>query len=166
MMEFEGDNFPPPQHRIVFSQFLSIAKMLVIVLLVMGINPFDYFNMATPNIWHWLMGNKLYGALMVMFLTNAIENHLMSTGTSHLRIRSLSYRSFVESADSFVGSRLILSAFEVWLNGIPVWSKLESGRVPNPPEMFQIIDNALQMKMSPEDSLRSHFADGSATVMS
>lgn len=27
---------------------------------------------------------------------------------------------------------------------MPVWSKLETGRIPQPPELFQIIDNHMQ----------------------
>ena len=29
---------------------------------------------------------------------------------------------------------------------MPVWSKLESGRIPQPPEVFQIIENHFNMK--------------------
>jgi hypothetical protein len=29
---------------------------------------------------------------------------------------------------------------------VPVWSKLETGRIPQPPELFQIIDNQLQFQ--------------------
>lgn len=32
------------------------------------------------------------------------------------------------------------------LSDVPVWSKLEVGRIPSPPELLQIIDS--QMKMS------------------
>lgn len=29
---------------------------------------------------------------------------------------------------------------------VPVWSKLETGRIPQPPELFQILDNQLQFQ--------------------
>ncbi len=29
---------------------------------------------------------------------------------------------------------------------MPVWSKIESGRIPQPPELFQIIDNHFNMR--------------------
>lgn len=35
-------------------------------------------------------------------------------------------------------------AFEISLNDVPVWSKLETGRIPAPQELFQIIDSHLQ----------------------
>uniref|UniRef100_A0A0K2TTZ2 Selenoprotein T1blike [Aplysia californica] n=2 Tax=Lepeophtheirus salmonis TaxID=72036 RepID=A0A0K2TTZ2_LEPSM len=69
--------------------------------------------------------NRFYSALMVFFLTNAVETQLISTG-----------------------------AFEVTLNDLPVWSKIESGRIPQPPELFQIIDNYMKMS-TPEDAIPS-----------
>lgn len=35
------------------------------------------------------------------------------------------------------------------ITDVPVWSKLETGRIPQPQELFQIIDNHMQM-MLPE----------------
>ncbi|KAL3847164.1 hypothetical protein ACJMK2_018090 [Sinanodonta woodiana] len=63
--------------------------------------------METPNIFLWATQNKIYACLMVFFISNAIEGQLISTG-----------------------------AFEISLNDVPVWSKLETGRIPNPAEMF------------------------------
>ena len=34
----------------------------------------------------------------------------------------------------------------VWhFSDVPLWSKLETGRIPQPPELFQMIDNNLNM---------------------
>ncbi len=54
--------------------------------------------------------------LPVLSLGNAIETQLISTG-----------------------------AFEISLDSLPVWSKLESGRIPQPPELFQIIENHFKL---------------------
>lgn len=35
-------------------------------------------------------------------------------------------------------------AFEISLNDIPIWSKLETGRIPSPQELFEIIDNQIK----------------------
>lgn len=35
-------------------------------------------------------------------------------------------------------------AFEIYFNDVPIWSKLQAGRVPAPAELFQIIDNQLK----------------------
>ncbi|KAH8356512.1 hypothetical protein KR084_004035 [Drosophila pseudotakahashii] len=55
--------------------------------------------------------------MMIFFLGNMLEGRLISSG-----------------------------AFEITLNDVPVWSKLQTGRFPSPsPEvLFQIIDNHLQ----------------------
>lgn len=37
-------------------------------------------------------------------------------------------------------------AFEIIFNDVPVWSKLETGRIPQPPELFQIIENQLRFQ--------------------
>lgn len=55
--------------------------------------------------------------MMLFFLCNALEGLLVSTG-----------------------------AFEISFNDVPVWSKLETGRIPQPSELFQIIDNHLQFQ--------------------
>jgi len=35
-------------------------------------------------------------------------------------------------------------AFEISLNDIPIWSKLATGRIPSPQELFSIIESHLQ----------------------
>lgn len=39
-----------------------------------------------------------------------------------------------------------LGAFEITFNDVPVWSKLETGRIPQPPELFSIIDSHMQFQ--------------------
>ncbi len=70
----------------------------------------------TPSAFAWAMENKMYACMMIFFVSNAVESQLVSTG-----------------------------AFEISVDNMPVWSKLESGRIPQPPELFQIIDTHLQM---------------------
>lgn len=53
--------------------------------------------------------------MMIFFLGNMIEGQLISSG-----------------------------AFEITLNDVPVWSKIQTGRFPAPEVLFQIIDNQLQ----------------------
>jgi len=62
------------------------------------------------------MDNKLYACMMLFFISNAVESQLISTG-----------------------------AFEISVDSMPLWSKIESGRIPQPPELFQIIDNHFKM---------------------
>lgn len=86
-------------------------------MVVSGQNPFPMLNMETPGIVTWAHENKIYACLMIFFISNAVEGQLISTG-----------------------------AFEVTFNDVPVWSKLETGRIPQPGEMFQIVENQMKFK--------------------
>lgn len=37
-------------------------------------------------------------------------------------------------------------AFEIYIENERIWSKLESGRVPSPPELFQAIDSHISIR--------------------
>lgn len=95
--------------------FQGFGKMLVIMCILSGVNIFAWLNKPQPAWWSWCLENKLYACMMMFFLANMIEGQLVSSG-----------------------------AFEISLDNIPLWSKLETGRIPQPPELFQIIDNTLQ----------------------
>lgn len=86
-------------------------------MIVSGQNPFTLLNMDTPSVFTWAQENKIYACLMIFFISNAIEGQMISTG-----------------------------AFEVSFDDVPVWSKLETGRIPQPGEMFQIIENQMKFK--------------------
>nr|SVE77256.1 EOG090X0DP2 [Daphnia lumholtzi]SVE77868.1 EOG090X0DP2 [Daphnia lumholtzi]SVE78498.1 EOG090X0DP2 [Daphnia lumholtzi]SVE79127.1 EOG090X0DP2 [Daphnia lumholtzi] len=115
-LAIEGENHPPPFLNQKIAQFLGIVKMLLILLVVSGTNIFQHLGVQTPSVWEWTQQNKFYACLMTFFLCNAVEGQLISTG-----------------------------AFEITLNDVPLWSKLETGRIPQPPELFQMIDNHLSM---------------------
>ncbi|XP_057368405.1 thioredoxin reductase-like selenoprotein T [Daphnia carinata] len=124
-LTIEGENHPPPFLNQKIAQFLGIVKILLILLVVSGTNIFEHLGVQAPSAWEWTQQNKFYACLMTFFLCNAIEGQLISTG-----------------------------AFEIILNDVPLWSKLETGRIPQPPELFQMIDNHLSMA-SPQLSLDS-----------
>ncbi|ETE63747.1 Selenoprotein T, partial [Ophiophagus hannah] len=63
----------------------------------------------------------VYACMMVFFLSNMIENQCMSTG-----------------------------AFEITLNDVPVWSKLESGHLPSMQQLVQILDNEMKLNVHME----------------
>ncbi|KAL8580904.1 hypothetical protein ACOMHN_039604 [Nucella lapillus] len=106
----EGDNFPPPPWRAMAAQALGVAKLVLIGLVVAGFNPFTHLNLPTPGAYSWAIENKIYACLMVFFISNAAEGQLISTG-----------------------------AFEIFYNDVPIWSKLEKGRVPSPQEMVRLV---------------------------
>lgn len=115
-IRIEGENYPPKPLSKYIANFVSYFKLLAIALIVSGQNPFPFLGMDTPRIWFWSQDNKIFSCLMTFFLSNMVETHFLSTG-----------------------------AFEVALNDVPIWSKLQSGHVPNIQELFQILDNHLKM---------------------
>lgn len=117
-IRIEGENFlPHPVYRHLAS-FLSIFKLVLIGFIIVGKDPFAFFGMPAPSLWQWGQENKVYACMMVFFLSNMIENQCMSTG-----------------------------AFEITLNDVPVWSKLESGHIPSVQQLVQIIDNEMKLNV-------------------
>ncbi|XP_032510616.1 thioredoxin reductase-like selenoprotein T homolog CG3887 [Danaus plexippus] len=110
-----GANYDPPGINMYLSRLIGFGKMILIMCILSGVNIFAWLNKPQPAWWNWCLENKLYACMMMFFLANMIEGQLVSSG-----------------------------AFEISLNNIPLWSKLETGRIPQPPELFQIIDNTLQ----------------------
>ncbi|OQV21075.1 putative selT-like protein C35C5.3 [Hypsibius exemplaris] len=106
----EGGNFEPALWRTQLAKAMSYLKIAVVALLISGFNPFPALGMDTPQAYSWAVANKIYAGLMAWFLLGIPENSLISTG-----------------------------AFEVFYNGVPVWSKLESGRMPDFQELLSIV---------------------------
>lgn len=125
-MQFVGEPLDPPFLRRTSASLLFYAKMFLLGALLMNVNPFEMAGIATPGIFFWAQQHKMQAALLTWFLTNMLESQLMSTGS-----------------------------FEVSLNSIPVWSKLTSGRLPEPPELMQIIDNTMRISAGGEPSWSS-----------
>uniref|UniRef100_A0A8C4XCG2 Selenoprotein T n=1 Tax=Erpetoichthys calabaricus TaxID=27687 RepID=A0A8C4XCG2_ERPCA len=115
-IRIEGENYPPKPTNRFLASCIFYLKLLSIALVISGYNPFPMFGIETPRIWIWTQENKIFSCLMTFFLSNMIETQLLSTG-----------------------------AFEIFLNDVPIWSKLQSGYVPNIQEVFQILDNHLKM---------------------
>jgi len=110
-LEFEGENFDPEFYRVLLAKALSYGKLAVIALVASGFNPFpEYLGMETPRFYEWAVSNKIYACLMSWFLAGMVENSLMSTG-----------------------------AFEIFYNDLPIWSKLENGRLPEFQELVTIV---------------------------
>lgn len=105
-----GEVHQPGWVRSQIVNLLFITKLAVIAILYMDINPFTYFQMETPRIWSYMSQNKVTSTLFILFIGNTIDSNMMSTG-----------------------------AFEVFYNDLPVWSKIETGRMPSVPELFQIV---------------------------
>ena len=107
-----GDLHQPSWFRGQLVNVLFMAKIAVLALIHLDINPFTYFQMDTPSIWAYMTRSKLSSSLMILFVANSIESNMMSTG-----------------------------AFEIFYNDMPVWSKIQTGRMPSGPELLQIVQS-------------------------
>lgn len=58
-LAIEGDNYPPPMLRQYLAQGLSILKLALIVMVIIGQDPFPHLNMETPSIFQWAVQNKV-----------------------------------------------------------------------------------------------------------
>ncbi|CBY23255.1 unnamed protein product [Oikopleura dioica] len=76
-----------------------------------------------PQFLLWAWENKGYACMMAFFIGNAIENGLTSTG-----------------------------AFEIYLSGDKMWSKLESGRIPSQGEFMKMINDNMALEAGTFDN--------------
>jgi len=109
-LEVVGENYPPPPTKALIARILSMVKMALLVCLLFGQNPFVLLNIPTPAVYQWALSNKMYAYLMIFFFSNSIESSLISTG-----------------------------AFEISIDDVPLWSKLETGRLPSANEFIQML---------------------------
>ena len=120
-MEVVGENYPPPPAKAFIARIISMLKMVLLGCLLFGQNPFTLLNIPTPAAYSWALQNKMYACLMVFFFSNSIESYLISTG-----------------------------AFEISVNDVPVWSKLETGRLPSANEFVQMLQTfAVKSEFNP-----------------
>ncbi|XP_066597435.1 thioredoxin reductase-like selenoprotein T homolog CG3887 [Prorops nasuta] len=115
-LQIDGENYNPPGYNMLIAKCLSLVKILLMIMIVCGINVFQWLGQPQPYFWQWCIENRIYACIMIFFLSNAIEGNLISSG-----------------------------AFEIHFNDVPVWSKLETGRKPQLPELIQIIETHLKM---------------------
>ncbi|EYB94304.1 hypothetical protein Y032_0173g408 [Ancylostoma ceylanicum] len=109
-MPVEGSNYPPVKWKEYLAHTINILKIAAIAVVITGRNPFLSFGMGEPAILQWAQSNKISACMMLFLLTNMVESTLLSTG-----------------------------AFEIFLDKEQIWSKLESGRVPSPQELIQVL---------------------------
>ena len=86
---------------------LIAGVILPQMLIVAGDGIFESVGMPTPEFVHHMRENQMATMMFIFFIGNNIAQSLMNSG-----------------------------AFEVSYNGTPVWSKLETGRLPTWPELI------------------------------
>lgn len=62
-----GNNYNPSFVKSKLAQIISISKMIVIILLMANINPFNYFGVNTPQFWDWMRNHKVFRRYFYIF---------------------------------------------------------------------------------------------------
>lgn len=108
----------------------NIAKWVSLGIVALGekIQMWQSLNMEPPSAYTWAKDHKVLACFSLFFIGNSVEGGLVQTG-----------------------------AFEVELNGMPIWSKLKSGRIPQGSELFDIINN--QLRLSKSEFTQQQFDD-------
>ena len=86
----QGENYNPGGGRVQLSQFIGMAKMILIGCIMFSFNPWTHFGSdvlgPTPGIVTWAMENKIYACLMTFFLCNMVETQLISSGAFEVTV--------------------------------------------------------------------------------
>jgi len=113
------ENFPPPPIKASIAQIITMIKFFLIYLALSNANPLVWLGHASADdpLPEWLSNlknNKIYSFMMIFFMGNAIEGMLLQTG-----------------------------AFEIYANNDLIFSKIQSGNIPQPQAVTTKIDELL-----------------------
>eukprot|EP00048_Salpingoeca_helianthica_P009877 m.142083 g.142083 ORF g.142083 m.142083 type:complete len:107 (+) comp14966_c1_seq3:2587-2907(+) len=97
----------------LLSQAIQVGYLAGIVLLLAGDHIFPLLNIPPPQIYRDAQANKMAWIFGLYFFGNTISNSLMNSG-----------------------------AFEVYVDGELVWSKLATGRLPSWEELLEVLHAA------------------------
>lgn len=113
------ETYPVPTFKQTLATIISVTKFALLYFIISQNNPLITFGLAaegspTPPWLASMQENKVYTCLMIFFLSNAMESTLTSTG-----------------------------AFEVYANNERLYSKIETGQVPQPQFILGRLDEML-----------------------
>ncbi|KJH48790.1 selT/selW/selH selenoprotein [Dictyocaulus viviparus] len=169
-MPIEGSNYPPEKWKEFLAHTINILKIGAIAVVVSGRNPFSSFGMNEPVVLQWAQSNKLKSCLcysVIDLFPLFLLLYLILCSRSVEWIHALNLETYIISQSlvkkiisctqisacmmlflltNMVESTLMSTgAFEIYLDKEQIWSKLESGRVPSPQELIQMIDSQLEL---------------------
>jgi selT/selW/selH-like putative selenoprotein len=102
-----GDVYPPPRHAVLFASLASYLWFAGILLIFGGSYIFQSINVREPRFVVWINENKIQ-TFMMLFLLNNVANSMLSTG-----------------------------AFEIYVDGNLIFSKLVHKRFPSPQDIME-----------------------------
>mmetsp|Transcript_6140 Transcript_6140/g.8937 ORF Transcript_6140/g.8937 Transcript_6140/m.8937 type:complete len:137 (-) Transcript_6140:458-868(-) len=110
-----GSNYPPPEFAVYLSQLIGMLQIFAMAAVFMGDAIWQFvpfMNGQPPEWWSQVKENPML-VVCTLFMGNSIANSMTTTG-----------------------------AFEVLLDGVVVFSKLETGRMPSGPEILRAFKGA------------------------
>jgi len=113
-MSIEGENYPAPANNQMAERVIFFLQMALILSIVVGESLFQALGLAPPEFYILMTQNKFMSCLLIFFVGNAMRNFLLSTG-----------------------------AFEVYVDGEKVYSKLQTGQVPAAHQVASVITRQL-----------------------
>lgn len=106
-----GDVYPPSSFAIMISDFTSFLWLVGICFMIFGKSAFDLFGVPCPWIVEYMSNNKMQ-TFLGLFIMNNIGHSFLATG-----------------------------AFEIYVNDLLLFSKIETGRFPNIEELVRTLNN-------------------------
>lgn len=116
-MKIIGETHSPSPMKLWIARILFVIKLTLIAFLCLDQNIFEFLYLPTPNVYQWALKNKVYACLMIFWLPGFFESSLKATG-----------------------------AFEISIDNVKLWSKLETGRVPSSNELLQLLQTNINSK--------------------
>jgi thioredoxin reductase-like selenoprotein T len=114
----EGGNFDPKGFNAYFSKLIVFVKLLLILAIITTFDFFRYLGQPIPSWWRWAIDNKLYACMMIFFLGNMLEAQVITQiwflFKMNMWVIQKIYFQLISSG-----------AFEIFLNDVPVWSKIQ-----------------------------------------
>ena len=108
----KGEEYPLHFIRKILSYLVTITQISVFTTMILGesIKPF-LINIIPNYLIDWIIENKLLSLIISFFAGNILQSNISNTG-----------------------------AFEIFYNGNQIWSKLQTGNVPNINQLIQILN--------------------------
>ena len=66
MLRIEGDNYPPPRPRQMLASFISMAKLAVMAVVLLGerLQIWESLNIDPPQVYIWAIQNKVHPGIV------------------------------------------------------------------------------------------------------
>ncbi len=108
----KGEEYPLNFIRKILSYVVTITQISVFTTMILGesIKPF-LINFIPNYLIDWIIENKLLSLVISFFAGNILQSNISNTG-----------------------------AFEIFYNGNQIWSKLQTGNVPNINQLIMLLN--------------------------